>query len=158
MERDASVLRTLGHVVLNVRSHARSVPFYEQALGLRVVGHADAAVRARMGAMVFMSFGANHHDIALREIGVAVSRARRERPGLAHVAFRVGGSLVDLTAFVARLRAMNVEPVRTVDHASIVSAYFSDPDGLALEAYVGGDRLPLQGQPYQATARPVSLG
>jgi catechol-2,3-dioxygenase len=157
MGRKVPALRTLGHVVLNVRSHARSVPFYEQALGLRVVGHADAAVRARMGPMVFMSFGANHHDIALREIGGIVSRARRERPGLAHLAFRVGRSLEDLTRPIARLRAMGVQAVRTVDHGSICSAYFSDPDGLVLEAYVGDDRLPLQARPYRATARPVSL-
>src|SRR5262245_25526563 len=150
-------VRTLGHVVLNVRSHARSVPFYEQALGLRVVGHADAAVRARMGPMVFMSFGVNHHDIALREIGGAVSRARQERPGLSHVAFRVGASIEDLASLVARLRALGTDAVRTVDPGSNSSAYFDYPDGLMLEAYVGDDRLPSQNQPYQATGRPMSL-
>src|SRR5205809_5355543 len=62
--------RALGHVVINVTSLARSVPFYVEALGLRVVGRTDAADRNRIGEIVFLSFGINHHDLALREVPV----------------------------------------------------------------------------------------
>ena len=75
--------RALGHVVLNVTSLARSVPFYEEALGLRVVGRIEAADRDRIGDIVFLSFGTNHHDVGLREVSSigGAARAGRRTPG-----------------------------------------------------------------------------
>jgi catechol-2,3-dioxygenase len=159
MRRNPHAVRTLGHVVLNVRSHAHSVPLYEQIFGLRVVGPRNTTVRAHgphgvtHGVNVFWCESPRHRSSRDRRH----HRACSERPGLAHLASRVGKSLGDLTAFIARLRALGVKAVRTVHHESICSAYFSDPDGLVLETYVGDDRLPLRGRPYQATARPPIL-
>lgn len=146
MQHPPSSARALGHVVLNVTSLARSVPFYVQALGLRVVGRTDEADRSRIGDIVFLSFGANHHDIGLREMpavdGPAGAAHRSPQAGLAHVAFRLGDSIDDLEQLVRRLTRAGAQGVRAADHGATRSVYFNDPDGMALEAYVGDDSLP----------------
>ena len=73
--------RRLGHVVLNVASLQRSVPFYVGVIGLREVG--------QLRSTVFFSFGDNHHDLALREVG-SRERAPGDGIGLRHLAFRIG--------------------------------------------------------------------
>jgi catechol 2,3-dioxygenase len=138
--------RALGHVVLNVTSLSRSVPFYVEALGLRVVGRTDEADRKRIGDIVFLSFGANHHDIGLREIPAVERPAGAARhsasAGLSHVAFRLGDRIDDLERVLRRLVQAGAQGVRAADHGATRSVYFNDPDGLVLEGYVGDDTLP----------------
>jgi len=137
--------RALGHVVLKVTSLARSVPFYVEALGLRVVGRTDAADRDRIGDIVFLSFGINHHDLGLREVPVNTDQVgpapQLPRAGLAHVAFRCGDSFAELERVVRELMQAGAQGIRAVDHGATRSVYFNDPDGLVLEAYVGDDSL-----------------
>ena len=151
--------RALGHVVLNVTSLARSVPFYVEALGLRAVGRTDTADRDRIGDIVFLSFGANHHDVGLREVSSIGREARavREPPcaGLSHVAFRFSDRIDDLGDVVRRLIQAGAQGVRAVDHGATRSVYFSDPDGLVLEAYVGNDTLP--DSPLSIVATPLQI-
>src|SRR3954469_22593564 len=69
----------LGHVVLNVKDLKQSERFYRDVLGMDVSG------RNRRTKMSFLSFGAEHHDIALMEL----PRGARRRdavdvPGLHH--------------------------------------------------------------------------
>ena len=151
--------RALGHVVLNVTSLARSVPFYVEALGLRVVGRTEPADRNRIGDIVFLSFGANHHDVGLREVS-SIGRARRAAhdsrcAGLSHVAFRVGDRIDDLEHVVRGLIHIGAHGVRAVDHGATRSVYFNDPDGLVLEAYVGDDALP--DGPLSIVAMPLEI-
>jgi len=151
--------RALGHVVLNVTSLARSVPFYVEALGLRVVGRTETADRNRIGDIVFLSFGANHHDLGLREVS-SIGRAARDAhdspgAGLSHVAFRVGDKIDDLEHVVRNLMQAGAHSVRAVDHGATRSVYFNDPDGLVLEAYVGDDTLP--DGPLTIVAMPLEI-
>jgi catechol 2,3-dioxygenase len=151
--------RALGHVVLNVTSLARSVTFYVQALGLRVVGRTEAADRDRIGDIVFLSFGANHHDVGLREVS-SIGRAARtthDSPcaGLSHLAFRVSDRIDDLEHVVRRLLQAGAHGVRAVDHGATRSVYFNDPDDLVLEAYVGDDALP--DSPLSIVATPLLI-
>jgi catechol-2,3-dioxygenase len=52
----------LGHVVLNVQSLKASEGFYRSILGMRISG------RNRRTKMTFLSFGREHHDVALMEL------------------------------------------------------------------------------------------
>ena len=131
-----SINRKLGHVVLNVSSVARSVPFYESLLGISEVARMDEAGRKIVGAeMVFFSFGDSHHDLGLREVPSG-TRVVPEALGLAHVAFKIGESLAQLHDHAAHLRALGIEFAFTRDHIVSQSIYVRDPDGILVEMYV----------------------
>ena len=51
-------INKVGHVVLNVKDVETSVKFYTEALGMEVM-------RLRESSAAFLSFGTQHHDIAL---------------------------------------------------------------------------------------------
>jgi len=74
--------RKLGHVVLKVRDAQKSKEFYMRALGLKVAN--DAQDR---GA-VFLSFGTQHHDLALFQLATGET-PDAEQPGLHHTAWQL---------------------------------------------------------------------
>ena len=135
----ASTHRKLGHVVLNVSSLARSVPFYESCLGITEVARMGEEGKKFAGAdMVFFSFGNSHHDLALREVPSG-TRVVPEALGLAHVPFRIGEGLPKLQEHAAHLRAQGIEFAWTRDHIVTQSIYVKDPDGILVEMYVEAD-------------------
>jgi catechol 2,3-dioxygenase len=136
----ASTHKKLGHVVLNVSSLARSVPFYESLLGITEVARLGEAERKIVGAeMVFFSFGDNHHDLGLREVPMGTGIAP-ESLGLAHVAFKIG------------------EFAFTRDHIVSQSVYVRDPDGILVEMYVDADPEIWRRDPSKvATVLPLDL-
>src|SRR5438309_11891055 len=75
--------RKLGHLVLKVRDARKSKEFYTRALGLKVA-HEDLEHGA-----VFLSFGTQHHDLALFQLATGQARARRQ-PGLHHTPWQLG--------------------------------------------------------------------
>ena len=123
-------LRSLGHVVLNVRSLAVSTPFYCEVLGLKEVGR-NAGPR-----MVFLSFGINDHDIGLRECEPTAHRYDGSAVGLGHVAFLIGDRIEELRSFKAHLEARGIAIKRIDEHIAGTSIYFLDPDGIDIEAYI----------------------
>ena len=150
--------RRLGHVVLRVRSLAISVPFYTGVLGLREVARLDGPERDIVGGeLAFLSFGSNHHDLALLE-------APHTRPadplcaGLAHVALRIGEHIETLRAFHAHLRELGVALHHARDHEVSQSLYLRDPDGLLIEVYVDADAALWAARPEAvATVRPLQV-
>src|SRR5258708_40183339 len=72
--------RKLGHIVLKVRDAAKSRDFYTRTLGLKVA-HEDL----ERGA-VFLSFGEQHHDLALFQLATGEAPDPRQ-PGLHHSAW-----------------------------------------------------------------------
>lgn len=125
-------IKTLGHAVLKVHSLERSAAFYRDVLGMREVA------RYR-GKMVFFSLGANHHDLALMEVGPHAADADPGAVGLYHLAFKVGDSLDELRAVKAELEASGVAILGMSDHRVSQSLYILDPDGIELELYVDAD-------------------
>jgi catechol-2,3-dioxygenase len=148
----------LGHVALRVRSLAVSVPFYTAVLGLREVARLDAPGRAIVGGeMAFLTFGSNHHDLALLES----PKARPADPlvaGLAHFALRIGDDIETLRVFHARLRDLGVALRQGRDHEVSQSLYLRDPDGLLVEVYIDADPEVWAARPEAvATVRPLQV-
>ena len=117
----------LGHVVLRVRDAQKSKEFYMRALGLQLA-HEDLARGA-----VFLSFGEQHHDLALFE-PVTGAPPDPTQPGLHHTAWQLG-SFEELQAAYRELRAMGFAVESTIEHNVTRSVYFPDPDGNRVELY-----------------------
>lgn len=144
-------IQALGHVVLKVRNLERSVQFYRDILGIREVA------RYR-GAMVFFSFGSNHHDLALLQLGEQASHPAETDVGLYHVAFKVGDTLDELRACKAHLERHGVTILGTSDHNVSQSVYIQDPDGIDIELYVDADPALWKDNPEAvAVVRPLRL-
>jgi len=135
----------VGHVVLRVRDLRRSGAFYE-LLGFRKVGEIG-------GIMAFFTAtGANHHDIALQQVGAAAPSPTPNMVGLYHVAIRLPSDDHVRAAFHLLVDA-GVEIVGSSDHGVSHSLYIKDPDGIELELYADVPGWQEQGEQV-ATIRP----
>ena len=135
----------VGHVVLRVRSLARSVPFYEM-LGFRKVGEIP-------GIMAFFTAtGANHHDVALQQVGENAPQPAPNAVGLYHVAIRLPSDDHVRAAFHALVNA-GADITGASDHGVSHSLYIRDPDGIELELYADVPGWREQGEQV-ATIRP----
>ena len=75
-------INKVGHVVLNVSDLDTSIAFYTAALGMEIMAHNTER------HMVFLSFGTQHHDIALCQ---APAGADRGILGINHIAMQIEG-------------------------------------------------------------------
>jgi catechol 2,3-dioxygenase len=119
--------RKLGHVVLKVRDATKSRDFYMRTLGLKVA-HEDLDQ-----GTVFLSFGREHHDLALFQLATDEAPSATQ-PGLHHMAWQLG-SFEELQAAYRELKAMQVAVESTIEHNVTRSVYFRDPDGNRVELY-----------------------
>lgn len=120
-------IERVAHVVISVRSLAKSRDFYTRVLGLDVMGE--------IPGVVFLSAGRrDHHEIALAEIGAEAGKAKPSEIGMMHFAFRLR-SEADLREAYETLLREGVEIAHTVNHGVTKSVYFLDPDGHELEVY-----------------------
>jgi catechol 2,3-dioxygenase-like lactoylglutathione lyase family enzyme len=124
-------IHRLNHAVLYISDLKRSVAFYTEVLGFRVVnmtpdGFSGAAFLQAPGST-------NDHDLGLFEVGAAAgpSEAGRRTVGLYHLAWEVD-TLDELEATMARLVAAG-SLVGSSDHGTTKSLYGHDPDGLEFE-------------------------
>ena len=117
----------IGHVVLRVSDVDAAVDFYRDALGMEVVRYDS------QHGMAFLSFGTQHHDIA-----VSADRGDGSRGslGLSHIAMHLPGGDAELAAMHDRLMARGIPIKSTTDHGVTHSVYFRDPDGNGLEIFV----------------------
>ena len=140
----------IGHVVLWVSDVDEAVDFYRDMLGMETVRYDHER------GMAFMSFGTQHHDIALFRVKIPATRGSL---GLAHVAMQVDGNLENLKDMHDRLVDNQID-VRLTDHGMTKSVYFSDPDGNELELFVE-TMTPKEGKQYMSeghlAAKPTPL-
>ncbi|WP_433249164.1 VOC family protein [Streptosporangium sp. CA-135522] len=120
-------VQRLNHAVLFVRDVARSVAFYEEALGFRVVMGMQGA------AFLQASGSSNDHDLGLFELGsqAGPSGAGRSTVGLYHLAWEVD-TLDELERIAIKLGEMDAL-VGASDHSTTKALYAKDPDGLEFE-------------------------
>src|SRR5437588_1544242 len=120
-------VKRLNHAVLYVRDVERTVHFYEEALGFKVImGFPGAAFLQVPGSH-------NDHDLGLFEVGpqAGPSPAGRTTVGLYHLAWEVE-TLGELAEVATRLGAMNAL-VGASDHGTTKALYAKDPDGIEFE-------------------------
>jgi catechol-2,3-dioxygenase len=120
-------VRRLNHAVLYVRDVPRAVAFYERAFGFRVIDQ-DPQGRA---AFLRSSFGDNHHDLGLFQVGADAPGPVPGGVGLYHLAWEVDeiADLVTARDLLLELGAL----VGASDHGASKSLYGKDPDGNEFE-------------------------
>ncbi len=146
-------IHRLNHAVLYVRDVERSVAFYTDVLGFRVINALPGA------AFLQAPDSSNDHDLGLFEIGAAAgpSPAGRSTVGLYHLAWEVD-TLAELDRLAARLAEAGAL-VGASDHSTTKSLYAKDPDGLELEVawVVPADRLDQETLAGREHIRPLDL-
>jgi catechol 2,3-dioxygenase len=120
-------INKIAHVVFAVSDVETSKAFYQDVLGMELISD-----RPDQGPSAFLTFGSQHHDIALFE---APADAKRGELGLIHAALQLAGGTDELKKMVAQLEAHGVHVSSAVTHGITNSVYFSDPDGHTLEIY-----------------------
>lgn len=121
---------TLGHVVLNVASLKKSENFYRTFLGLKV------SARNRETKMTFLSYGREHHDVALMELPRGAKHVGgRGLPKLHHFCVYVDSNdVIDrLYSVLKRRKIPIVSGPETLVVAGNRSISFLDPDGNRVE-------------------------
>jgi len=121
----------LGEVQLQVADLARSLVFYEQVLGLRVVARDDSLAR-------LAAHGDDRVLVTLRERKGARPAAQRGRLGLYHFAILLPDRPA-LGRFVRHLGEIGAR-AGAGDHLVSEAFYLQDPDGLGIEVYADRPR------------------
>ena len=117
--RQALGIRGIYEVALPVRELARAEAFYRDVLGLQV------GLRDETRRWLFLRAGGSDGMVVLQEDSEGWSPL--------HIAFTVTDADLDAAVAALRGRGVDVEGPVTHDWMPARPAYFSDPDGHALE-------------------------
>ena len=119
-------INKIGHVVLNVQNTEISTKFYSELLGMEVVS------RNEQGTSAFLSFGTQHHDLALFS---APTDSEQGQLGLNHLALQIEGGPEEIEKFQKKLEDRGVRIDRIRHHGITSSVYFMDPDNNRVEVF-----------------------
>jgi catechol-2,3-dioxygenase len=150
-------IHRLNHAVLYVRDVERSVAFYRDVLGFRLLPMTPDGFR---GAAFLQAPGStNDHDLGLFEIGAtaADSPAGRSTVGLYHLAWEVE-TLADLEQLMVTLANAGAL-AGSSDHGTTKSLYAKDPDGLEFEVawIIPAELLDDEALAARKSVRPLDL-
>jgi catechol-2,3-dioxygenase len=121
---------TLGHIVLNVANLTKSEEFYRSILGLTV------SARNLETKMTFLSYGKEHHDIALQALPKGSKHITGKGiPKVHHFCIYVDSNdIIDKLAPILKRRKIPVvSGPETLVVAGNRSISFLDPDGNRVE-------------------------
>src|SRR4029434_9079987 len=119
-----------GHVVLAVRDPKASAQFYVDNLGMELINYYSNPEHGL--EVVFLSFGNNHHDIALIQVP---QEAPVGNAGFSHTALVIYRGEKELAQLYRQLKEKGVPVELTADHGLSKSIYLHDPQGNRLEIY-----------------------
>lgn len=119
------------HVAIICSDYERSLNFYTDILGLRVL--AEHYREERKSYKTDLGIGDNYVVELFSFPSPPPRPSRPEAAGLRHLAFEVD----DIEASVAELEAKNIphEEIRIDGYTSKRFVFFQDPDGLPIEFY-----------------------
>jgi catechol-2,3-dioxygenase len=143
-------IHRLNHAVLFVTQVERSVAFYRDVLGFRVIDGMSSSPKA---AFLHAPESTNDHDLGLFETGGG--HPPEGSTGLYHLAWEVD-TLADLDA----LRGALVEAgslVGSSDHGTTKSLYAKDPDGIEFEVVWIVPAAALDDEARSGARRPLDL-
>jgi catechol-2,3-dioxygenase len=145
-------IHRLNHAVLYVGDVERSVAFYRDVLGFRVIGDMAGLPGA---AFLHAPGSTNDHDLGLFETGG--SAPPPGATGLYHLAWEVD-TLDDLDELAGKLAAAGAL-VGASDHSTTKSLYGKDPDGIEFEIawIVPAQALDDAARAGRARIRPLDL-
>jgi catechol-2,3-dioxygenase len=128
----------LGHIVLNVANLKKSERFYRSILGLNI------SARNRTTRMTFLSYGREHHDVALQALPRGVKHiAGKGAPHLHHFCIYVDSNeIIDrIYPILKRRRIPVVSGPETLVVAGNRSISFLDPDGNRVEVACNANKF-----------------
>ena len=128
----------LGHVVLNVADLKKSENFYRSILGLKV------SARNKQTKMTFLSYGREHHDIALQALPKGAKHVDgKGMPKLHHFCIYVDADAVidRLYPILKKRRIPIVSGPETLVVAGNRSISFLDPDGNRVEVACNANKF-----------------
>ena len=142
----------LGHIVLNVKNLKKSEQFYRTILGLKV------SARNLQTKMTFMSFGREHHDIALQALPKGAKHVSGKGVAkLHHFCIYVDkNEIIDrLYPILKRRKIPVVSGPETLVVAGNRSVSFLDPDGNRVEIACNANKFKFDNRrnPSGATKR-----
>jgi catechol 2,3-dioxygenase len=140
----------VGRVRLQVADLARSIAYYEQVIGFRVLSHSEESGVRRA---TLAAHGDDRPLVELHERAGARPVPQRGRLGLYHFAILLPDR-ASLGRFVTHLGEIGAHAGMS-DHFVSEAVYLSDPDGLGIEVYADRPRSTWKyqgGQLYMTTA------
>lgn len=128
----------LGHVVLNVASLRKSESFYRGILGMQI------SARNRRTKMTFLSFGREHHDVALQELPRGTKHVVVNGPSRLHhfcIYVKNNQEVDALYPILRRRKIPIVSGPETLEVAGNRSISFLDPDGNRVEVACNANKF-----------------
>ena len=141
----------LGHIVLNVADAKKSERFYREILGLKV------SARNREVGLTFLSYGREHHDVALMQIAKGKKPAgARGVPKVHHFCIYVDSNdIIDkIYPVLKRRRIPVVSGPETLIVAGNRSISFLDPDGNRVEIACNANKFEFDNRTKSAVSKP----
>ena len=144
----------LGHVVFYVEDMNKSLEFYNELIGFKIVGFIEKPFK-----VTALSSGRTHHELLLIEVGQVPKPPKVHRLGFYHIGIKIVDSLDELSLVRKELISAGIEIIGMSDHTVSQSIYVSDPDSNEVELYVDDNSVNWKDEPdlVMSPIKPLNL-